>query len=40
MKKLNIKLYKQSKIGKMLLNGKLYGEEILKLNDDFMKARS
>ena len=40
MKKFNIKPYKHSvKIRKMLLNGKLYGEEILKVTDDYMKAR-
>ena len=40
MKKFNIKPYKhQMKIKKLLLNGKLYGEEILKVTDDYMKVR-
>lgn len=40
MKKFNIKPYKHTvKIKKMLLNGKLYGEEILKVTDDYMKAK-
>ena len=37
MKKFNIKPYKhQMKIKKLLLNGKLYGEEILKVTDDIL----
>ena len=40
MKKFNIKPYKhQMKIKKLLLNGKLYGEEILKVTDDYMKTK-
>ena len=40
MKKFNIKPYKhQMRIRKLLLNGKLYGEEILKVTDDYMKVR-
>ena len=40
MKKFNIKPYKhQMKIKKVMLNGKLYGEEILKVTDDYMKAK-
>ena len=40
MKKFNIKPYKhQMKIKKVMLNGKLYGEEILKVTDDYMKVR-
>jgi len=39
MKKFNIKPYKhQIRIKKVLLNGKLYGEEILKITDDYMKV--
>ena len=40
MKKFNIKPYKhQMKIKKLLLNGKLYGEEILKVTNDYMKTK-
>ena len=40
MKKFNIKPYKhQMKIKKVMLNGKLYGEEILKVTDDYMKTK-
>ena len=40
MKKFNIRPYKhQMKIKKVLLNGKVYGEEILKVTDDYMKAK-
>ena len=40
MKKFNIKPYKHKmNIKKVLLNGKLYGEEILKVTDDYMKAK-
>ena len=40
MKKFNIKPYRhQMKIKKLLLNGKLYGEEILKVTDDYMKTK-
>ena len=40
MKKFNIRPYKhQMKIKKVMLNGKLYGEEILKVTDDYMKAK-
>ena len=40
MKKFDIKPYKHSvKIRKMLLNGKVYGEEILKVTDDYMKVK-
>ena len=40
MKKFNIKPYKhQMKIKKLLLNGKLYGEEILKITNDYMKTK-
>ena len=40
MKKFNIKPYKhQMKIKKLLLNGKCYGEEILKVTDDYMKTK-
>ena len=40
MKKFNIKPYRhQMKIKKLLLNGKCYGEEILKVTDDYMKTK-
>ena len=40
MKKFDIKPYKHTvKIRKMLLNGKVYGEEILKVTDDYMKVK-
>ena len=40
MKKFNIKPYKhQMKIKKLLLNGKIYGEEILKVTNDYMKTK-
>ena len=40
MKKFNIKPYRhQMKIKKLLLNGKCYGEEILKITDDYMKTK-
>ena len=40
MKKFNIKPYKhQMKIKKVMLNGKVYGEEILKVTDDYMKTK-
>ena len=40
IKKFNIKPYKhQMKIKKLLLNGKLYGEEILKVTNDYMKTK-
>ena len=40
MKKFNIKPYKhQMKIKKVMLNGKIYGEEILKVTDDYMKTK-
>ena len=40
MKKFNIKPYRhQMKIKKLLLNGKCYGEEILKVTDDYMKSK-
>ena len=40
MKKFDIKPYKHTvKIKKMLLNGKIYGEEILKVTDDYMKVK-
>ena len=40
MKKFNIRPYKHKmNIKKVLLNGKLYGEEILKVTDDYMKAK-
>ena len=40
MKKFNIRPYKhQMKIKKVMLNGKLYGEEILKVTDDYMKIK-
>ena len=40
MKKFNIRPYKHNmKIKKVLLNGQVYGEEILKVTDDYMKAK-
>ena len=40
MKKFNIRPYKhQMKIKKLMLNGKVYGEEILKVTDDYMKTK-
>lgn len=40
MKKFNIRPYKHNmKIKKVLLNGQVYGEEILKVTDDYMKTK-
>ena len=40
MKKFNIKPYKHNvQVKKIYLNGKVYGEEILKINDNYLKER-
>jgi len=40
MKKFNIKPYKHKvNVRKIYLNGKLYGEEILKINDTYLRER-